>query len=111
MNEKIDDGSLAFLNIAADQELKRFNCDLIRMADLINKEFWILDYFDDIKTKNGDDRYLVKIKYNLDSPDSEAKKFITTSQDICYKLRKIRELNAFPRRVTLKSNGKYCYIE
>lgn len=64
MNEKIDDGSLAFLNIAADQELKRFNCDLIRMADLINKEFWILDYFDDIKTKNGDELRCRMSSYN-----------------------------------------------
>lgn len=43
--------------------------------------------------------------------ESEAKKFFTGSSDILYVLKKIKEVNKFPRKVTLRGNGNRYYFE
>ena len=53
---------------------------------------------DDVKTKFGTGRFLVKIKFNKEDPDKDARKFFTNSQEIKYILGKIKERNAFPRK-------------
>ena len=74
-----DDGSLAALNIAPDENNKHFNCSETTQQKLINTTFWVFDYIDGVKTKFGESRYLVKIKPERNSPESEAKKFFTNS--------------------------------
>lgn len=106
-NKENDDGSLAFLNIATEQTLKYFNCLEIKQSDLVNLTFTIEDYLSDLKTKHGEGRYLVKIT----TQEGATRKFFTNSQDIKFVLDKIRELNAFPRRVTLKKNGQRYFFE
>lgn len=106
-----DDGSLAALNIAPDENNKHFNCSETTQQKLINTTFWVVDYIDGVKTKFGESRFLVKIKPERNSPESEAKKFFTNSQEIKYILGKIKELNAFPRRVTMRASGTRYYFE
>jgi hypothetical protein len=109
--ETNDDGSLLFLKIEPDKNSRHFNCSEITQQKLINLSFWVIDYLQNVKTKYGENRFLVKIKFNKDDNDSEARKFFTNSQEIKYVLGKIRELNAFPRKVTMRASGTRYYIE
>jgi hypothetical protein len=111
MDTKQDDGSLSFLKIEPDKNSRHFNCPETTQQKLINLSFWVCDYLEDVKTKFGNNRFLVKIKYNKDDGDSEAKKFFTNSQEIKYVLGKIRELKAFPRKVTMRASGTRYYFE
>lgn len=106
-----DDGSLSFLKIEPDKNNRHFNCTETTQQKLTNLSFWVVDYIDDVKTKFGSNRFLVKIKFNLEDPDSEAKKFFTNSQEIKYVLGKIMEMNAFPRKVTMRAAGNRYYLE
>lgn len=104
-NNRQDDGSLAFLAIEPDANNKHFNCSEITQQKLINLSFWVIDFLDDVKTKFGTGRFLVKIKFNKEDPDKDARKFFTNSQEIKYILGKIKERNAFPRKVTMRASG------
>ena len=106
-----DDGSLSFLSIEPDKSSRQFNCPEITQQKLINLQFFVVDYLDEIKTKYGNDRFLVKIKFNLEDSESEAKKFFTNSKEIKYVLSKVKELNAFPRKVIMKASGHRYYLE
>jgi hypothetical protein len=108
---KIDDGSLSFLSITPDKGSKHFNCDEITQQKLTNLSFWVVDFIDSIKTKYGTDRYLVKIKFNREDHDGIARKFFTNSSEIKYVLDKIREMDALPRRVTMRASGTRYYLE
>ena len=110
-NNRQDDGSLAFLQIEPDANNKHFNCSEITQQKLINLSFWVIDFLDDVKTKFGTGRFLVKIKFNKEDPDKDARKFFTNSQEIKYILGKIKERNAFPRKVTMRASGTRYYFE
>lgn len=71
----------------------------------------MLDYFDGMHTKFGADRILVKIKFNIEDNDENSFKFFTNSTDIKYVLSKVREMEAFPRCVTMRCNNNRYYIE
>lgn len=101
-----DDGSLSALGIDTDRDRKTFNCKAIRQTDLIDKSFWALDYFGDIMGKDGKMKYIFKAKYNLEDDESEAFKVWTGSQEIFFILDKLREMNKFPRRVTLRRRSR-----
>ena len=111
MNSKKDDGSLSFLSIQPDKTNRHFNCPETTQQKLINLEFWVIDYIDDIKTKYGANRNLVKVKFKLEDPESEARKFFTNSSEIKYILAKVKEMEAFPRRVTMRAAGSRYYFE
>jgi hypothetical protein len=111
MNNNNDDGSLCFLKIEPDKNSKHFNCPETNQQKLINTSFWIIDYLENVKTKFGSGRFLVKIKFNKEDSETEAKKFFTNSGEIKYVLGKIRELNAFPRKVTMRASGTRYYLE
>jgi hypothetical protein len=106
-----DDGSLSFLKIEPDKNSRHFNCPETTQQKLINLSFWVFDYLEDVKTKFGNNRFLVKIKYNKEDSEAEAKKFFTNSGEIKYVLGKIRELEAFPRKVTMRASGTRYYFE
>lgn len=106
-----DDGSLGFLNIPPDENLRRFNCQETTQQKLINKSFWVIDFFENVKTKYGENRFLVKIKFKLEDDDSDSRKFFTNSQEIKYVLQKIKELKKFPRKVTMQVSGTRYYFE
>lgn len=111
MEQNNDDGSLSFLRIAPDATNKHFNCAEITQQKLTNLSFWVFDYLDDVKTKFGNNRFLVKIKFDVNDSDTEARKFFTNSQEIKYVLGKIKELGAFPRKVTMRASGTRYYLE
>lgn len=111
-----DDGSLAFLRIPRDESSRSFNCDETTQSKLVNTTFWVVDFIEEVptrfsKSKGTKGQTLVKIKMSKDDWESNAKKFFTGSSDILYVLKKIKELKAFPRRVTLRSNGNRYYFE
>ena len=111
-----DDGSLAFLRIPRDESSRSFNCDETTQSKLVNTTFWVVDFIEEVptrfsKSKGTKGQTLVKIKMSKDDLESNAKKFFTDSSDILYVLKKIKELKAFPRRVTLRSNGNRYYFE
>lgn len=111
-----DDGSLAFLRIPRDESSRSFNCDETTQSKLVNTTFWVVDFIEEVptrfsKSKGTKGQTLVKIKMSKDDLESNAKKFFTGSSDILYVLKKIKELKAFPRRVTSRSNGNRYYFE
>lgn len=111
-----DDGSLAFLRIPRDESSRSFNCDETTQSKLVNTTFWVVDFIEEVptrfsKSKGTKGQTLVRIKMSKDDLESNAKKFFTGSSDILYVLKKIKELKAFPRRVTLRSNGNRYYFE
>lgn len=111
-----DDGSLAFLRIPRDESSRSFNCDETTQSKLVNTTFWVVDFIEEVptrfsKSKGTKGQTLVKIKMSKDDLESNAKKFFMGSSDILYVLKKIKELKAFPRRVTLRSNGNRYYFE
>lgn len=114
--ENVDDGSLAFLNIPRDENNRSFNCDETSQSKLVNTTFWVVDFIEEVptrfsKSKGTNGQTLVKIKKNLNDSDSDAKKFFTGSQEILYVLKKIKEMNKFPRRVTLRGSGNRYWME
>ena len=116
MEQKEDDGSLAFLKIPRDENNRIFNCDETTQSKIVNTTFWVTDFIEEVptrfsKAKGVKGQTLVRIKPQKDSPDTEAKKFFTGSADILYVLKKIKELGAFPRRVTLRGNGNRYWFE
>ena len=113
---KIDDGSLAFLNIPRDENNRHFNCDQIQQSRLANMTFWVLDFIEDVETryskaKGKTGQTLVKIKFRMEDGEDLARKFFTGSPDIQYVLKKIKEKNAFPRRVTMRGSGNRYWFE
>ena len=106
-----DDGTLAFLQIEPAGGAKRFNCRETTQQQLINRTFWLCDYIKGVHTKHGDDRYIVLIKDDPNAPMSEARKFFTNSVDIKHVLDRIKELGAWPRKVTMQANGSHYYLE
>ena len=113
---KEDDGSLAFLNIPRDENSRSFNCDETTQSKLVNTTFWVVDFIEEVptrfsKAKGVKGQTLVKIKPSKDSLESDAKTFFTGSSDILYVLKKIKEMNKFPRKVTLRGNGNRYYFD
>lgn len=111
-----DDGSLDFLKIPHDENNRSFNCDETTQSKIVNTTFWVVDFIEDVptrfsKAKGIKGQTLVKIKPEKDSPDKDAKKFFTGSADILYVLKKIKEMNKFPRKVTLRGNGNRYFFE
>lgn len=51
MNERQDDGSLAFLQIPRDENSRSFNCDETTQSKLVNTEFWVVDFIEEVPTK------------------------------------------------------------
>lgn len=105
-----DDGTLSFLNIGHDPENKIFHCDVVRQSDLIGKSFWVLDWTENAKTRYGE-RMCILIGYTKDCPQSEQKKFMSSSKELRFQLRKIEELKAFPRYVTMCQYRNAHYFE
>ena len=51
MEQNNDDGSLAFLNIPRDENSRSFNCDETTQSKLVNTQFWVVDYIEDVEPK------------------------------------------------------------
>ena len=71
----------------------------------------MIDFIDNVKTKHGEDRMIVKIKNKVEQSDVDAKKFFTNSNDIKLILTKIKQLNKLPRKVTMRALGNKYFFE
>lgn len=114
--ESEDDGSLACLAIPRDENNRSFNCDTTTQSKLVNTTFWVVDFIEAVETrfsksKGTSGQTLVKIKADKDASESEAKKFFTGSADILHVLKVLKQMNKFPRRVTLRGNGNRYWFE
>lgn len=101
-----DDGSLACLGINTDTRRKMFTCPAKSQTELVGKTFWVLDYFANIEGKDGNMKYIFKAKFKLEDDESEAFKVWTGSTEIFFILDKLREMNKFPRKVTLHRRSR-----
>ena len=78
-----DDGSLSFLNIKRDENNRSFNCGETTQSQIVNTTFWVVDFLEDVptrfsKAKGTKGQTLVKIKPERDSPEKDAKKWISS---------------------------------
>lgn len=111
-----DDGSLAFLDIPRDENSRSMKGDEVKQSRIVNTTFWVHDFLENVPTrfskqKGTSGQTLVQIRPRRDSPESESQKFFTGSESILYVLREIKKRDAFPRRVTLRSEGTRYYFE
>lgn len=111
-----DDGSLAFLNIPRDENSRSLQGAETKQTRIVNTTFWVFDFLEDVptrfsKVKGTTGQTLVQIRAEKNSPESEAKKFFTGSQEILYVLREIKKRGKFPRKVTLRGNGNRFWFE
>lgn len=111
-----DDGSLAFLRIPRDENSRSMQGEEVKQSRIVNTTFWVHDYLEDVptrfsKAKGTKGQTLVQIRPERDSPESEARKFFTGSQEILYVLKEIKRLKKFPRKVTLRGNGNRYWFE
>jgi hypothetical protein len=89
---------------------KRFPGNTVRLSSITNIPIVVLDYEKDMKTENGDDRYLVSVK------DGEVfKKFFTASKEMKQILDKISDIeDGFPFETIIRSehfgDNKIKYI-
>ena len=88
----------------------------MKQSKIVNTSFWVFDFLEEVQTrfsksKGTKGQTLVQIRPSKDSPESEAQKFFTGSSDILYVCQKIRELDKFPRKVTLRADGNRYYFE
>lgn len=104
-----DDGTLACLGLTKNERDKRFTCKEEQQGNLVNKTFWLLDYFSGVRTQYGE-RYIYKMKFNLEDDESAARKVWTGSTDCQFVLDKLGEMKKFPRKVTLRKEGRGHYF-
>ena len=116
MNDEMDDGSLAFLNIPRDENSRSMIGREKSQSDLVNTSFWVFDFLEDVptrysKSKGTKGQTLVQTRPERDSKESDSVKFFTGSQEILYVLREIKKRNKFPRKVTLRGQGNRYWFE
>lgn len=114
--DKMDDGSLAFLNIPRDENSRSMNGKEKSQSDLVNTSWWIFDFIEEVptrfsKSKGTKGQTLVQVRPERDSPESESVKFFTGSTEMLYILREIKKRNAFPRKVTIRGQGNRYWFE
>lgn len=115
-NTQVDDGSLSFLQIPPDKNSRSMHGEEVKQSRIVNTTFWVFGFLEDIPTRYSKQKgtagqTLVQIRPSRDAPESEAQKFFTGSQEITYVLREIQKRDAFPRKVTMRSDGQRYYFE
>lgn len=103
-----DDGTLACLHLPADAANKRFFCREERQENLIGKTFWLQGFFADVQTRYGI-RHIYKATYEKEDNDSAAFKVFTGASACKYVLETLEKMGKYPRKVTLKKEGKNNY--
>ena len=72
-------------------------------------EFYVID-FQKQRTEYGN-KYVVKIKFDLNDPEENAKKFFTGNRKTKYRLEFMKYYNMLPRKVKMKGDDKSYWIE
>lgn len=84
---------------------KEFSARTVSLRQLTNVEITVKDFETDIKTREGDGRYVVLI----DAPEGE-RKFFTNNDKMKQALDMAREKNMLPFSTIIKADGGYGYI-
>lgn len=79
---------------------KEFAAETIRLSRLANKQVTVKDFETDIRTREGDGRYLVLVEH-----DNRDYKFFTNSQKMKAALDFALERNALPFECTIENIG------
>lgn len=85
------------LGVKIESDRTIFECKQISINDILNCEIVIKEYLKDLKTKHGENRYLVNIEF--EGPDA---KFFSNSKHIKDTLDAIPK-ESFPFSTTIKS--------
>lgn len=104
MNTKQDDGTLKCLGLKKRPKKGWFNCKKVEQEQLKDKTFYVLDFQHVKKTSYGYNRVVVKIGRTPNDPEEVCGKFFSGSGDVKDILEQLRELDAFPRKVTLRKH-------
>ena len=84
------------LGIKLNEDKNIFQVQQISITDVTNCEIEVLDFATDVKTKYGDGRYVVRIRY-----ENEERKFFTNATPIKEALDKINKVD-FPFKTVIK---------
>lgn len=98
------------LSFVSGDGKKRFDCQSYSLGDLQNRSIIVEDYERNVKTKEGDGRYIVKFS----SEELGAGKFFTNSEELKQLIDRIAEMpDGLPFRTTIKrqsfGQGKVKY--
>lgn len=85
---------------------KDFSQLTISLRQLTNTQVTVIDFETDIKTKEGDGRYIVVIRLS----NGEERKFFTNNDKMKKALDFAREKNMIPFETTIKDDGGYGYM-
>lgn len=94
-----DFSELGFVYMAQDGK-KRFDEPMVSLSELQNRTIEVKDFETDIKTREGDGRYIVQ--FHCDDRQIGDGKFITNSEELKQALLMAREQNFLPFRTTVK---------
>lgn len=98
------------LNFLAKDGKKRFDCNSYPLGELQNRTIIVLDFEKGVKTKEGEDRYVIHFHFEDDNKEG---KFFTNSEELKQMLDKIAEIGGMPFKTTIKrtsfGNGKFKY--
>lgn len=85
---------------------KDFSQQTISLRQLTNTQVTVIDFETDIKTKEGDGRYIVVIRMS----NGEERKFFTNNDKMKKALDFARKKNMIPFDTTIKADGGYGYM-
>lgn len=85
---------------------KDFSQQSISLRQLTNTQVKVLDFETDIKTKEGDGRYIVLIRLG----NGEERKFFTNNDKMKKALDYARKIGKIPFDTTIKADGGYGYM-
>ena len=94
-----DFSELGFVYMAQDGK-KRFDEPMVSLSELQNRTIEVKDFETDIKTREGDGRYIVQ--FRCDDRQIGDGKFITNSEELKQALLMAREQDFLPFRTTIK---------
>lgn len=84
------------LNIEVPSERRVFECPQVSITEIINCEIEITEYLADVKTRHGEDRYLIRFK-----KEGKDGKFFTNSRNIKTVLEAVEKTD-YPFLTTIK---------
>lgn len=99
------------INYVSQDGKKMFDVPSVSVNDLLNRRIIVKDYEADVKTKQGDGRYVVRIT----DENGKDLKFFTNSAEMKFMLDKVKELGEFPFSTTIarknigNNKSKYCF--
>lgn len=99
------------INFESQDGKKMFECPTVSINDLVNRKIIVKDFESDVKTKQGDGRYVVRI----DDDAGRDCKFFTNSIELKQLLDKAREIDELPFRTTIarknigNNKSKFCF--